>query len=133
MFCKFKKVLVSLCHEGVKTKLLVFMSKIQGAIFEIRGEKLVVVFPPKTSEYFLPYPENSVHDRQATIITQNEITGLSAYLQRGDCLFIPAFWFHRVESFTSSLSINFWSYSHVVFYSSQFFFNLFCILLSINL
>jgi hypothetical protein len=93
---------------------------------QIQGSKRVILFPPsETSLYLFPHIHRSyrqsqlpleLHEPSHSFSEPNSTTdhlfpslpqsGVEVVLHPGDTLYIPPYWFHRVEALTMSLSIS---------------------------
>ena len=87
------------------------------------GKKKMYVIPPTEYSSMYPYPVTHPADRQSQVILHKPNrtrfprfassvlkTGTIAYLDPGDLLFLPSYYWHQVESdSTVSVSISFWS------------------------
>jgi hypothetical protein len=95
---------------------------------QIQGEKLFIISPPSTFKAQYPFPRLHPSDRQSQIIWEDyekyesllekfpefdTIQYSFHKLNPGDLLYLPPFWFHRVESLSEiSISANIWSARH---------------------
>ncbi|KAA0165839.1 hypothetical protein FNF28_03345 [Cafeteria roenbergensis] len=86
---------------------------------QARGRKLVLLGGPEQWQSFYPFPVGHPCDRQSQVCPRDpdlwrfplwRRSCLShTVLQPGDVLFIPAYWWHHVESpWEDSVSVNFW-------------------------
>lgn len=87
---------------------------------QIFGEKKFLLFAPE--EYQKLYVEkiddelwSSPIDPQKPDLSKyplfDQVNRLEAVLEKGDILFIPAFWWHQALSITASININMWVYT----------------------
>jgi hypothetical protein len=89
---------------------------------QLRGQKRVVLFPPRFHGAFHLYPAmhplhkigQVLQDTPDTALFPDylaavEQAGIEVVLSRGDVLYLPPFWFHRVQANGFSLSVNVWS------------------------
>ncbi|MBD2208323.1 cupin-like domain-containing protein [Calothrix sp. FACHB-156] len=90
---------------------------------QIFGEKTFLLFAPE--EYQKLYIErmddelwSSPIDPQKPDLSKyplfDDISGLTARLNQGDILFIPAFWWHQARSITTSINVNMWVYTNKI-------------------
>lgn len=86
---------------------------------QARGRKLVLLGPPEQWQCFYPFPVGHPCDRQSQVSPRDpdlwrfprwrQASLAHTVLQPGDVLFIPAYWWHHVESpWEDSVSVNFW-------------------------
>jgi hypothetical protein len=85
---------------------------------QIVGQKRFLISPPQDWESFCPFPLLHSHDRQSQVNYSNpqeshcelfgQATVLEALLEPGDLLYLPAYWWHRVETISDSISVNAW-------------------------
>jgi hypothetical protein len=86
---------------------------------QARGRKLVVMGAPQDWTCFYPFPVGHPCDKQAQVYPRDpdvhrfprwrEATLHHAVLQPGEVLYIPAYWWHHIESpWEDTLSVNFW-------------------------
>ena len=83
--------------------------------FQIKGSKKWQLIHPKYYQNMSTYPHLHPSDRQSQIKNINQTLSLDALeciefeLRAGDMLFLPSFWFHKVQTVSPwSASFNFW-------------------------
>jgi len=85
---------------------------------QVSGSKRFIIFAPEDSDFLYPYdvtmsmphishvdaanPDLLRHPRAA------HATPIELTINAGELLFLPAFWWHQVESMLPSISVNFW-------------------------
>jgi hypothetical protein len=80
------------------------------------GSKHVTLISPTHFESFLPGSKDALDQHMSSIdLSSKHLSSLDdapqqleAVLEPGDALFIPAFWWHRVEAIGVSVSVNYW-------------------------
>jgi hypothetical protein len=80
------------------------------------GSKHVTLISPANFESFLPGSKDALDQHMSSIdLPSTHSSSLDdapqqseAVLEPGDVLFIPAFWWHRVEAIGVSVSVNYW-------------------------
>lgn len=85
---------------------------------QIFGSKEFIIFPPQDTGYLCPFEPGckmshvSPLDPDAPNLEHYPLYGstrpISFTIQPGQLLFLPAFWWHRVRSLTTSISVNQW-------------------------
>lgn len=84
--------------------------------FQIEGRKRVRLISPRDSKALKPV-RNTFHDMYSPIDLTDEnqleelaqkVTIYEAMIEPGDVLYIPAHWWHNIDSLTASVSLNFW-------------------------
>jgi hypoxia-inducible factor 1-alpha inhibitor (HIF hydroxylase) len=86
---------------------------------QVGGEKRCLLFSPSMFKCLYPFPVHHPCDRQCMIDLRNpdfkrfprlaEVKGYEAVVGPGDVLYIPAYWFHQIESMKEiTVSVNFW-------------------------
>ena len=82
------------------------------------GRKRFTLLPPNAARALRLYPRWHGSSRQAQQTelgavdwAAHGIAPLEATLQPGDVLYMPAFWFHQVESVGDSVAVNLWTAS----------------------
>ncbi len=92
----------------------------QNFLVQVFGYKDVYLFPPEATSYLYPFAFGNKTSPRLSQILDFKNPNLTRYpdftlaslqkgrLAPGDMLFIPAGWWHGVDSVTVSLSVNFW-------------------------
>lgn len=99
----------------------------QNFYHQIHGRKRFLIFPPelhveldlypalhpahRSAQVTLePLPHSSIKRSASLLQTSPPLEALEVTLEPGDVLFIPALWFHQVETLDPlTLSVNVWS------------------------
>jgi hypothetical protein len=88
--------------------------------FQLRGEKIFMLYPPGVQGFYpLPMFSQTAHisgvfrDGPTPDLKQfprfDTSKGLAVRVQEGDILYLPAYWWHQVESLGSeNVNLNFW-------------------------
>ncbi|XP_065846591.1 jmjC domain-containing protein E-like [Oscarella lobularis] len=86
---------------------------------QIEGEKRFTLFPPSTEMYLYPclhphYGHSQIRnltdiDKTKFPKSSSDVKGIDVVLRSGDMLVLPPFWYHRVETLKSSVSVNVWN------------------------
>lgn len=88
---------------------------------QIHGRKRIVLFPPSASDWLYPYPRTHPLWHKSQVDFQRPVrsvfpdydralsSALQVTLEPGDLLYIPPYWWHRVETLSSSASVSSWS------------------------
>jgi len=76
----------------------------------LEGRKEIQLYSPSMTQFLSPAPASSDFPNYATIAgAQLEaVPGTNVTMVAGDALFIPEGWWHKVESSSCSLAVNFW-------------------------
>lgn len=76
----------------------------------MRGCKTLVLLPPRDAarKHVHPCPAHSLSPNQADPDPEALRSGRSLELRAGDCLYIPAGWWHQVDSEPDTLAISYW-------------------------
>lgn len=88
-------------------------------LMQLDGRKHITLFDPYQSRYLYAYPADSPHHHMSRISFANGVdleqfplfartASLCTALGPGDALFIPAYWWHLIESESATVSINAW-------------------------
>ena len=79
---------------------------------QVSGRKQWVLYPPRATKLLAPFPWLHVHYRQAgktveelDAIRELELIEMRVTLKPGDVLYVPPFWWHRVTSLSTAMSI----------------------------
>jgi hypothetical protein len=88
--------------------------------FQLRGEKVFMLYPPGVSRYY-PMPMFSQTAHISRVFRDGPTPDLSKFprfdpsrgvrveLREGDVLYLPAYWWHQVESLgAENVNLNFW-------------------------
>ena len=84
---------------------------------QIIGEKKIILFDPKDSNYLYPalgtkQPNTSLVDIETPSIEKfplfSKAKAIEVTLRPGDALFIPFKYWHYCKSLSNSCSVNFW-------------------------
>ncbi|CAF0771491.1 unnamed protein product [Didymodactylos carnosus] len=94
-------------------------------LIQVRGSKRLIMFPPGDISYLyidgdksLVANLDSIDDEMFPLI--KKATFYTGTLQTGDCLFIPALWFHNIKSLETAVSVNvFWRHLPIEMYESK--------------
>ena len=89
--------------------------------FQLVGRKRFLLFPPDSWPHLHPFPIHHDLDRRSRVNldapdderfpTWREARGMAIELQPGDCLYIPPFWWHHVQTVTTPcVSMAVWCY-----------------------
>jgi len=83
---------------------------------QLIGRKRVLLYPPRQHAYLYPFPHTHVsyHQSQVDFNDPDVLTfpdfaragAVEAVLEPGDTLYIPPFWWHRIEALDLSLSMS---------------------------
>jgi hypothetical protein len=111
--------MIWLSHPGVVTQT--HYDPQYNFLSQLQGTKRVILFPPsETSLYLYPhihrsyrqsqlplefFDQNQTHPNQNLFPTLPQ-SGVEVVLHPGDTLFIPPYWYHRVEALTMSISVS---------------------------
>lgn len=84
----------------------------------IRGTKRIVLFPPSETRHLDPYPCSSDTPHMSRLDMgrpdvdrfpgARRARAIELSLEPGEMLFLPAFWWHYVQSFGLNIAVNFW-------------------------
>jgi hypothetical protein len=110
--------MIWLSHPGVVTQT--HYDPQYNFLSQLQGTKRVILFPPsETSLYLFPHIHRSYRQSQLPLeISFNQTrpdpqlfptlpdSGIEVVLHPGDTLFIPPYWYHRVEALTMSISVS---------------------------
>jgi hypothetical protein len=96
----------------------------QNLLAQLCGRKRVVLWAASDARSLFPFPLRHAHDRQSRLDLDGEggvgaddvrfgrfaaAPAFEALLEPGDALFIPQYWWHRVENLDDGcVSVNFW-------------------------
>ena len=85
---------------------------------QVQGTKRFVIFAPQDSPYLYPYavdmsmPHVSYVNPECPDLAEyplfSRATPIEFTIQAGELLFLPAFWWHQVQSKQPSISVSFW-------------------------
>jgi len=85
---------------------------------QVEGKKKFTLFSPANWVYLYPYPNAHACDRQSRVDILNpdlekfpkvvNAQAQEAFLEKGDVLYIPPYFWHHVSSLTETISLNFW-------------------------
>lgn len=85
---------------------------------QVYGKKNFVLFSPFDSDFLYPFPTSAAMAHVSGVDLLNpdmeqhpmfaRATAISCSLEPGDLLFLPAFWWHHVQSSGVAISVNFW-------------------------
>jgi hypothetical protein len=89
--------------------------------FQLVGRKRFILFPPSEWRSLYPFPVHHDFDRRSRVDWDNpddvrfpewrRARGLLVELDPGDCLYLPPFWWHHVQTLTTPcVSIACWFY-----------------------
>lgn len=82
---------------------------------QVQGRKTFILFPPSAFDLFKLYPSLHPAHRSAQVLLQQasgtsaDVVAFQCTLEPGEILFLPALWFHLVQTDSFSLSVNVWS------------------------
>eukprot|EP01080_Neovahlkampfia_damariscottae_P012283 gene12283-5866_t len=86
---------------------------------QLYGKKKFILFPPEQYKNLYLHPFAHPKDRQSEVDFENPnkelfplfggARGIEVTIEKGDVLYIPPYWFHRVEAIDLSISVNVWS------------------------
>lgn len=94
-------------HSGATSPL--HFDQYANLFLQLRGHKRVTVAPPEFAEFAKPHAAHSPLDSYARAPDATGPARVPAILGPGDCLFIPPFWWHSVETLDDDcVSMNFW-------------------------
>lgn len=84
----------------------------------VRGSKTVYLLPPGEARHLSPHPHSSVLPHMSSLDLQqpdlqkhprsSRLRGFRADIAETDLLFIPAYWWHQVQSYGLNIAVNFW-------------------------
>jgi len=109
----------------VGTLVIAHFDQADNIFLQVRGSKRILIFDPHSGFRGLcPYPVHHPYDQRAQVdletpdysrfprLAELRGAGAEAVLKPGDALFIPAHWWHHVESTAGApewcISVNFW-------------------------
>ena len=80
------------------------------------GEKVFTLLPPSAHREMQVHPRwhQSTRQAQMRLNGKHRVEGdgaMQVHLRAGDLLFVPALWFHEVESLSENVAINVWTHS----------------------
>ncbi len=85
---------------------------------QVYGSKRVTLYAPEHSSAMYPYAPWTSHPHVSEVDFKSpdpqrfplftRAAATTAILEAGDVLFLPAFWWHAVETLALSISLNFW-------------------------
>eukprot|EP00616_Rhizochromulina_sp_CCMP1243_P000940 CAMPEP_0118970540 /NCGR_PEP_ID=MMETSP1173-20130426/7412_1 /TAXON_ID=1034831 /ORGANISM="Rhizochromulina marina cf, Strain CCMP1243" /LENGTH=551 /DNA_ID=CAMNT_0006919915 /DNA_START=42 /DNA_END=1697 /DNA_ORIENTATION=- len=85
-------------------------------LIQLIGRKRVLLYPPRQYAYLYPFPHTHVsyHQSQVDFADPDVLTfpdftragAVEAILEPGDAIYIPPFWWHRIEALDLSLSMS---------------------------
>jgi oxalate decarboxylase/phosphoglucose isomerase-like protein (cupin superfamily) len=88
---------------------------------QLYGKKKFILFAPEQYKNLYLHPFAHPKDRQSEVNFENpnyklfpnyrKAKAIEVTLEKGDVLYLPPYWFHRVESLDLSISVNVWSES----------------------
>lgn len=92
-----------------------------GLLVTLHGHKRATVYEPITHLGIIEKSKgnHAAHNPLEKSLPESS-KPLVADLHEGDALFIPVYWWHLVESVSSSIAINFWSYPDLEASKSKF-------------
>lgn len=80
---------------------------------QLHGQKRFTLYPPTQHLELSLFPDSHPRARKSQLEVLPPGQGQELVLGPGDALFIPAFWFHHVESLSEAVSLNVFSESLV--------------------
>lgn len=88
---------------------------------QLFGRKRFLLFPPREHIYLYLYPRHHPYFRQSQVDFNDpnldvfpefsKAFAFEAYLEEGDLLYLPPYWFHHVTALDVSISVNVWCHS----------------------
>lgn len=98
--------------------------QVQNVLVQLRGTKRFTLYRPEDTEYLYHCPLDAKREFNSSMVDVQS-PDLMAFpkfrfaqpyeveLQPGEMLYIPAFWWHAVESVGDNLALNFWWFERV--------------------
>ncbi|CAF1448656.1 unnamed protein product [Rotaria sordida] len=111
---------------SANTQLWTHYDIMDNVLIQVHGTKRLIMFKPSDIDYlYIDGDKSLVNNIEQpdfdTYPLVRHATYYTGTLQSGDCLFIPALWFHNIKSLdTYSISLNvFWRHLNIGFYEPQ--------------
>ena len=101
-------------HRGIVSNL--HYDRSHNFFAQIRGTKRWTLFPPSQHSSVYLYPSLHPHYRQTQVDFETYrrddfprtagLNGRAVFLEPGDLMYVPPYWFHRVEALSLSVSLS---------------------------
>jgi lysine-specific demethylase 8 len=87
------------------------------AVFQVVGEKRILLYHPDESENLYPYEGSFLNNTAQvdpeepdykTFPNYKNAIAWECHLKQGEMLYIPPKWWHHVRSLSTSFSVSFW-------------------------
>ena len=103
---------------GSNTSTQLHFDTAHNVFLQLHGEKTFFIYPPKLTNRLRPYRCDCAmpHLSKVDVVRDGALgqpgspvtSELAVMLSPGDLLFLPAFWWHQVESPKASISLSYW-------------------------